>query len=517
MTNNVSHWVTCLLRLSMRALCCESAGVSRMAAVIPLDEARRLDAELVRIGRGASAMRLLVGEALAALSAAGGHHELGFSSFEAYARERCERTGRWAVDTRWLAQRLRALPRLREALRAGVLGWSTAELLVRHVSVHSEAEWLERARKTTVRELRALLALHPTAAEEEDEENDPNCALKVTVPREDGWLFECTRKVLENVTGPMSGDEMLQTLLSEGFSTLLELAPNDARSDLYELGRLERQTGEESERRAAWREELRTRREAAEDRCSVGCPSAEAQGEGRRALEARSAEALDREIRRLCAELAGRDLALGVLAERARKAEVWRRLGFVSEAHYARERVGVSLSSLKAKRILAARAERLPEIASALSTGRIGYEAAYLLSRVATPATVNEWVSRAEQRTVKHLREEVEAAELLIRAGDGREQQPLDRDVGVARLHRELLGLVEQAGNLGRHVHLPGARPFHLGQLGELGFDPGERTLGVAACRPDQAGAQALPVLEQNLQKVLWRQALMAAARSQAA
>ena len=122
-------------------------------------------------------------------------------------------------------------------------------------------------------------------------------------------------------------------------------------------------------------------------------------------------------------------MALGVLAERARKAEVWRRLGLVSEAHYARERVGVSLSSLKAKRILAARAERLPEIASALSTGRIGYEAAYLLSRVATPATVNEWVSRAEQRTVKHLREEVEAAELLIRAGDGREQQPLDEGV----------------------------------------------------------------------------------------
>ena len=58
-----------------------------MAAVIPLDEARRLDAELVRIGRGASAMRLLVGEALAALSAAGGHHELRFSSFEAYARD----------------------------------------------------------------------------------------------------------------------------------------------------------------------------------------------------------------------------------------------------------------------------------------------------------------------------------------------------------------------------------------------------------------------------------------------
>jgi hypothetical protein len=37
-----------------------------------------------------------------------------------------------------------------------------------------------------------------------------------------------------------------------------------------------------------------------------------------------------------------------------------------------------------------------------------------------------EWIRRAEQRTVKHLREEVEAAELLIRMGQERDQLPLD-------------------------------------------------------------------------------------------
>ena len=98
------------------------------------------------------------------------------------------------------------------------------------------------------------------------------------------------------------------------------------------------------------------------------------------------AEALDREIRRLCAELSERDLALGILAESARKADVWRRLGFATEVQYARERLGVSLSSLKAKRILASRAARVPELATALSNGRVGYEAAYLLSRVVTPS-----------------------------------------------------------------------------------------------------------------------------------
>jgi hypothetical protein len=51
-----------------------------------------------------------------------------------------------------------------------------------------------------------------------------------------------------------------------------------------------------------------------------------------------------------------------------------------------------------------------------------------LLSRVVTPVTVNDWLRRAEQRTVKHLRQEVETAELLIRMGQGRDQRPLDEE-----------------------------------------------------------------------------------------
>jgi hypothetical protein len=163
-------------------------------------------------------------------------------------------------------------------------------------------------------------------------------------------------------------------------------------------------------------------------------------------------EALDREIRRLCAELAERDLALGIVAESARKAEVWRRLGFASEGQYSRERVGVSLSSLKAKRILAARAGRLPELGSALSSGRVGYEAAYLLSRVATPRTVEDWVRRAERRTVKHLRQEVEAAELLIRMGLSRDQSPLDAEClePLFELERQIVSGELEEGAKGR-------------------------------------------------------------------
>src|SRR5688572_16648860 len=128
-----------------------------MSASLPFSEVTRLDYELVRIGRGAAVIRLSIGAMLDALCSSGGHHELGFSSFEAYARERCERTGRWAADTRWLAKRLGCLPHTRKELVSGAIGWSTAELFARHVTAESELDWLEKARNATVRELRALL------------------------------------------------------------------------------------------------------------------------------------------------------------------------------------------------------------------------------------------------------------------------------------------------------------------------------------------------------------------------
>jgi hypothetical protein len=90
---------------------------------------------------------------------------------------------------------------------------------------------------------------------------------------------------------------------------------------------------------------------------------------------------------------------------------------------------------------LTTRAARVPPLASALASGRVGYEAAYLLSRVVTPATVEAWLRRAERRTVKHLREEVEAAELLIRMGQEHDQLPLDEqslDV-LFELEREIV------------------------------------------------------------------------------
>jgi hypothetical protein len=287
------------------------------------------------------------------------------------------------------------------------------------------------------------------AASESEAELEPERArtLTVTALREDGWLFECARRVVERVAGPMSINEQLQALLVEGCSTLLELLPQHWCSELRDLEALEGRVANDETTQAAWCAELDRQRAEAERRCEgrwSSLPAHEAHDPGGAATAehaeygaAATPEELDRKLRRR----------------------------FASEAQYARERVGVSWYSLKSRRTLSARLGRATELAAALTNGRIGYEAAYLLSRVVTRATAEAWLTRAEQRTVKHLREEVEAAELLIRTGRGQGLFPpddadlealfeLERRIASGEtleqvLDAEVIG--SPAGSVGRH------------------------------------------------------------------
>jgi hypothetical protein len=90
-------------------------------------------------------------------------------------------------------------------------------------------------------------------------------------------------------------------------------------------------------------------------------------------------------------------------------------LHYATEAQYARERLGLSRSSLVARRALAARLEAMPTLTEALGSAKIGVEAALQLVRIVTVRTEQAWVQRAQRRTVKHLRKEVAAALVAVR------------------------------------------------------------------------------------------------------
>src|SRR5262249_49930361 len=128
-----------------------------------------------RLGRSEAQLKLRIGELLDALFQFGGHHELGFSSIDAYVVERCQHSAAWGRETRALARRirLRRLERMRQAVLEGKLSTSMAELLARHATVENEVELLARAAQCTVRAMRAALTGKAQTSAEDDEPEAP--------------------------------------------------------------------------------------------------------------------------------------------------------------------------------------------------------------------------------------------------------------------------------------------------------------------------------------------------------
>lgn len=287
--------------------------------------------------------------------------------------------------------------------------------------------------------------------EEGAEEGEGACKLSCTVDREELWLFEATRLLLDRM-GVRGSQAQSEALLAEGQGTLLAALPEGA----LDMDRLE--NGVRAEQRwerelARWRVEAEVLSEnhfcgslwTTRDRrfflepIDADPPRDEAQPDERRercanhlAPAPRSAvalaaargmvslarlggSALDARVRELSRALARHELEVSRLALRFHRAGGWRCMKYATEAQYARERLGWSISSLRGRRSLALRLEKLPRVAEALGAGEIGVEAALQVVRVATGRTQAAWVERARRRTVKHLREEVVAALVAIR------------------------------------------------------------------------------------------------------
>src|SRR5689334_21429989 len=117
------------------------------------------DAELARLARCEVQLKLRMGDILNALFEMNGHHELGFSSIDAYVRERCGLSRSWGRETRAMARRLREkeLGEIRRAILSGRLSWSMAELLALHATRETEVALLEKAAESTVRGMRSFL------------------------------------------------------------------------------------------------------------------------------------------------------------------------------------------------------------------------------------------------------------------------------------------------------------------------------------------------------------------------
>jgi hypothetical protein len=141
----------------------------------------------------------------------------------------------------------------------------------------------------------------------------------------------------------------------------------------------------------------------------------------------------------------------------------------------------MSLSSIKAKRALARRGRELPRLHDAVNAQELGYEAARLVASVASSETVESWVDRARERTVKHLREEVDAAQMLGRVGVDTTMAPpaMTTMDAIADLERRIVtGEALQSGESQMFSGANEGRSDDLGCRGRTGlkFRVGEET-----------------------------------------
>jgi hypothetical protein len=129
------------------------AAARGMAALEELGWAE-LDGHVRELSRMLAQHELDVSRLVLELHRAGGWRRLGYATETQYARERLG----WSISAlrgrRSLGLRLERLPRVAEALGAGQLGVEAALQVVRVATGPTEAAWVERARRRTVKHLR---------------------------------------------------------------------------------------------------------------------------------------------------------------------------------------------------------------------------------------------------------------------------------------------------------------------------------------------------------------------------
>jgi hypothetical protein len=286
------------------------------------------------------------------------------------------------------------------------------------------------------------------------------CTLTCTVDQEEAWLFEATQSLLGQL-GVHGMDAQSEALLAEGQGTLLAALPEGAidyeqweecdtvqRRWVQQLGRWRAEAEALCEERIMG-SRLSSRGQNRRECCSEPIPGSvtAAAALGMASLDRAACDVLDGHLRGLSQALARHELELSRLVLAFHRADGWRRLGYATETQYARERLGLSRSSLLARRALALRLEKLPLVAAALGAADIGVEAALQVVRVATTSTQAAWVDRARHRTIKHLREEVSAALTAVRVSGEVDCSP-PADGELAAFHE-----LEQAVVSGRACH----------------------------------------------------------------
>ena len=353
--------------------------------------ARTLDTVLVRVARGRGALDLAIGDRLDALSLGDRALCLGYSGIGDYSREQLGIAASTARKMARLASRLRDRPLLREAVRNGQVSTRQAEAIVEVARGEAEEEWVARARRETVRALKA--AVKQAGASETDDE-EPFGRLCVDVAPEHRPVLDEAMEVAGAQLGATTPKWQRLEALCQEYLGGCGAGPEGGAPEPEGNAPIE----DWMEPAKEWLEQ-ESRRWAFLDQpgaAMVSEPIPDAHADERE---------LHQDLLRLSGLRARWDETFGQLATMLQRTQAFRLLEFISLDHYAEERLGMCGRAVQQRASLEKRLHQLPSLLCALRERRVSYEQARLIARYADARDVDGWIEQAADLTCLALRE----------------------------------------------------------------------------------------------------------------
>ena len=379
------------------------------------DEAALLiDELLVKVARGSGAIAVAMGECLDALCTGAGPIRLGYTNLGDYAREELSLAPRTAKEWMKLSRDLRTRPVLRAAVRSGEVDIKKAIAIVGVAVGDSEAEWVERAKRDTVRGLVAAARGDGAAVEVEEEKRWDR--IVIDLEPEDREVvdraLEVAGKVLRANTPKW---QRVEAIAQEYLGSHPDPRPpaevagdgagassSGSGQDIYAL--LGIGPSKPSPELREWLEREYDRWRYLHSADPVPAPEAGVDDRD-------GALRIHERLLELASMRRGWDELVGHLSMLLINTGLWRDMKFLDVDHYASERLGMSGRAVEQRAWLERRLWDFPALRSAMRDGRLGYEKARLVARCSSSAFIDAWIAKAETMKVVELARAVEADE----------------------------------------------------------------------------------------------------------
>lgn len=216
------------------------------------------------------------------------------------------------------------------------------------------------------------------------------------------------------------------------------------------------------------------------------------------------AEALEREITDLCAQINAANYRLLQLIVALENENPWGAWGLASCAHWLNWRCGIGLNAAREKVRVAHALVQLPDISKAFSCGELSFSKVRALTRIADSGNENELLQLARQATAAQV-------EKLVRGYRHVERLQENERATAQRASRGLTYFYDEDGSLVIHARLPAEEGAIVLQALEAAMDtqdaaasnaaePGDVTAETPAVehRPAQRRADALTTMAQT-------------------